>query len=301
MLRKHEYKGLTWINLENPSREEVIRVMEKYNLLPSIAETFLVKTHYSKLESIGGYQFIVLHFPVQSADSEEPQQEIDFVLGRDFLITNHNGPIAGLMEIEKSLDSLPALSDLDIQDKSGILFLKIIERMYHHTGDELEEIAGSLVRIESRIFSGGREERLIKALSLLNRRIIDMRRALRFHEPVLRKIESLAPRTHLVSLTNAKHTKEDYDRIVTEMTNQSDILHDLRKTADLLVKTRGDKVIKIISIVLFVTVPFTITFDVINSEALALDLTTEMTIILLLASAGVGILLLLVFRYIKWL
>lgn len=300
MLRQHEHTGLTWVNLENPSREEAIRVMEKFGILPSVVETFLAETHYSKLESFGSYQFAVLHFPVHARKSGLRQQEIDFVLGKDFLITSHKGPVSALFEVEKTVDVMPGLEEVTIDEKPGILFLYIIERMYHLTSDELEEIAGSLVRIEEGIFSGKREDRLIQALSHLNRRIIDMRRALRFHEPILRKIESLAPRTHLVSLTRTKHTREEYNRIITEMENQSDILMDLRSTADLLSKTRGDTAMRLISIILFVTVPFSITLDIVRAEILPFVVTPEMAVVLLLASAAVGIILLAIFRYIKW-
>lgn len=302
MLREHRYKNLIWVNLEDPTKNEAIRVMEEFNLPPTIAETFLSRVPYSKMDSFGNFQSVVLHFPLQTSKGSSIEQEVDFVVGRDFLITVHHGPSTAIFEAESTFDTMAVLDTIDYEDKAGLLFLYVVERIYHHILDELGEIGTSLVRIEKTIFEGGQEESMIRALSILNRRIIDMRRSLKFHDTILRKIESSAAQTRLVSLSQARHTRDEFEHISKMIETHKEILEDLRHTAELLLSTRSNQVMRLISIIGFVFIPFSIAASILSSNILLpFEITPLTTLVTLASTAGLGIVLLIVFARKKWL
>ncbi len=89
MIFKYKYKNTTWIDLESPTRAEILDTIEEYNLPEIMAEELgtcnlrAKVDYYEKLKLI----YLVLHFPVIAEGDDSVEQEIDFVIGKNLLIT----------------------------------------------------------------------------------------------------------------------------------------------------------------------------------------------------------------------
>ena len=44
MIKKQNYKGVTWIDSENPTKDEARELMENLNLTPEVAQDILLPT-----------------------------------------------------------------------------------------------------------------------------------------------------------------------------------------------------------------------------------------------------------------
>src|SRR5665213_138166 len=87
MLTRYVQRHLTWIDLVSPTPEEVRSLMQEFAIDPLIAEELLLPSYKSKVERREGYVYVILHFPILRGLNKRPEQEIDFILGRNFLIT----------------------------------------------------------------------------------------------------------------------------------------------------------------------------------------------------------------------
>lgn len=81
--------GRTWIDLSNPSAELVGAVARRLGLHPLIAEDISEKNERAKIEVVGDAIHLVTF--VVDPVSEARAEEVDFVLGRGFLLSVH-GP-----------------------------------------------------------------------------------------------------------------------------------------------------------------------------------------------------------------
>src|SRR3989344_5913172 len=87
---RRRYNNLTWIDLENPSRDDIASVMEEFSIDGSIAETVLEPSRKPRIDLFDDYLFLVLHFPaLRHSHSVGTLQEVDFIVGKKFIITVH--------------------------------------------------------------------------------------------------------------------------------------------------------------------------------------------------------------------
>ena len=90
MLHKHTYQNLTWIDLESPSLEEIRSIAKDFNIDPVVSNELLTPTLRPHTERYINHLYLVLHFPSlqkSQTSSIHTEQEVDFIIGRDFLIT----------------------------------------------------------------------------------------------------------------------------------------------------------------------------------------------------------------------
>ena len=93
MLTRYAQHNLVWIDLVSPTPPEVRALMKEFDLDPLIAEELLLPSFKSKVERRNDALYVILHFPALRAgdptggSAQRPEQEIDFIIGKHFLIT----------------------------------------------------------------------------------------------------------------------------------------------------------------------------------------------------------------------
>ncbi len=99
---KKEPGTLLWLDLLNPSDEELVRLGETFQLHPLAIED---ASHEHQRPKVDEYEhFYLVVFYAAQFDAEKQQlaiQEIDMFLGKNYLITVHEQPLAQLDEVEQ--------------------------------------------------------------------------------------------------------------------------------------------------------------------------------------------------------
>lgn len=261
MVSKYTYKKLSWIDLENPTKDEVFNLVEEYDLPRLVAEELLTSTVRSKVDFYNKKDliYLVLHFPIINAKSEdEIEQEIDFVIGKDFIITTHYEMIDPLHKFSKIFDSNDALDRSNIGDHAGYLFLYIIKELYKFSMEQLEDINYTLKEIEKSIFNGHGSKN-VALISSTNRKLLNFKQALRFHGEVLKSFESAGKELFGSVFTyNLSSISSEYNKVRNMLDGHKEILNDLRDTNDSLLSTKTNETIKTLTIMTFIMLPITL-------------------------------------------
>ncbi len=106
MISKYTYKKLTWIDLESPTKDEVYSLMEEYSLPSLVGEELVTQTLRSKVDLYDSLIYMILHFPVVNQKTRKSiEQEVDFVIGKNFIITAHYEMINPLHEFSKMFET----------------------------------------------------------------------------------------------------------------------------------------------------------------------------------------------------
>lgn len=261
MKRVYTYTNLTWIDVENPTREEIFELMSQYNFSPRVADEVLVRTPRPKVDAYEDYIYLVLHFPPTTdrhgKDTQE-EQEIDCIIGKESLITVHYEPIDTVLQFTKEMEVAIMLGKNTLGDHGGFLFYHLISLFYKHADVKLMGIGSSLKSIETRIFEGD-ENRMVKTISKLNRQLIDYRRSLRFHGLTLADLANHAPTVFGDSFTHyLNRLSREYNEVIAVLDNNKQILDDLQNTNTLLLDTKTNYTMKVLTIIAFLTVPVSI-------------------------------------------
>ena len=280
---KHTYKGIDWVNLESPKPEDVRQLVETYDLHPIVAEELLVPTIRPKVDLHKNCIYLVLHFP--QPNSAEPSQEIDFIIGKNFIITAHYNSVDPLHTFSRMFEVNSILDKSDIGRHAGFLFFYMLRDIYRNLALELEELEKDLHYIEERIFSG-QERRMVEKISNANQALLETKQALRFHERVLESLEKVGGAFfnngfdyYLRSISNEYH--KVYDIVL----GQKELLDDLRSTNDALITNRTNDIMRVLTIIAFTVTPINLATQVLamNTEVSFLQNVTDGPFFVILA------------------
>ena len=101
MLSKRVQRNLKWIDLECPTSAELRQVMTEYNIHPLVAQELVGPSIRPKVEVYSDFIYLILHFPVirrKKGRRVVEQQEIDFVIGKNFIITSRYDEVDSLYQ-----------------------------------------------------------------------------------------------------------------------------------------------------------------------------------------------------------
>lgn len=298
-----EYANLRWLDVVQPGPEQVATLRERYDFHPLHLEDVLSHLQRPKIDDNleGGYIFIVLHFPVfDKVDRVSVPSEVDIFVGRDFVITLHDGKLKPLVRLVRAAGDeqmRPALMGRG----SGYLLYRIIETLVNACFPMLYRVDQHLDVIEAGIFQRN-AQKMVEELSFVRRDIIAMRRIIRPNIAVMRSLE-VRERTFL------RVDEEEYFGDLSDglskawdfLEEQKEIIEGLKDTLNNLTSHRINEEMKIFTLISVIFMPMTLIASILGMNvALPYDdhpmAFFGAVIVMLLLGTGMFI----YFRYKNW-
>jgi len=135
----------TWIDLLNPTNDEVARVESALHLkLPSQEELSEIESS-SRLSEKAGVLFLSMPVVANAHDLEEDPSPLGFVLSEEFLVTIRYTRLRSFETVGSKFSGANPRSSIDT-------FSTLVEEMVDVSADLLEEIAGQLDAVSKLIF-----------------------------------------------------------------------------------------------------------------------------------------------------
>lgn len=266
MQSRHEHQGLVWVDLESPTREEIHAVMAEFGIEPLIAEELILPASKPRAELHPNYVYLIMHFPALRHSHKHREQEVDFVIGKNFLVTTHYESIDPIHNFSKVFEVTSALETPTVGDHAGYIFFAMLKRLYKGVEHELEFIRRDLTTIEEHIYSG-EEILMVEAISHVARDLLNLRQIIEPHREVLHTVEnetaaffgeSFAP--YLRTLSN------EYYKVHNHIMRLTESLHELRETNNSLLSTKQNETMKLFTIMAFVTFPLALLVTILGLE-----------------------------------
>ena len=262
MLQKRHYGNITWIDILSPKKEDIKKIIEEYDVHPLAAEQLLTPTLRPKVDIYNHHLYLILHFPlIKHSRIGKHEQEVDFIIGKTFLITAHYQPL-------EVLDTFAKRIDTDKKEKSeagsvkdahsGYLFYEIMQEFFSDITEDLDGIKKSLKEIEAKIFAG-EEHKMVKALSTISKKLLDFRVITRPHREVLESLRDVGKDFFGYSFAyQLDSLVGEHYRIYSFFESSRETLADLRETNDSLLMTKTNDTMRILTILAFVTFPLSL-------------------------------------------
>ena len=247
MINTHKYNGETWIDIDNGTTEEFHSLIDKYGIHPFVAKELTSITPKPRLELHDKYIYCILHFPVfKHTHKEGRSQEIDFVIGRDILITARYDTIDAIHRFGKELEVNEILDKSSDKKKAHdhIIFMRMLRELYNSLFDELEYIEDITEDITNDIFKG-KEKEMVVSISEVTRTLLDFKRTTDLHHKIL---ESLRDHGQRIFGDVFGHEVDtifvDYQRINTTIKSNLEMLRELRDTNNSLLTSKQNETVK---------------------------------------------------------
>ncbi|MDO8620121.1 MAG: CorA family divalent cation transporter [bacterium] len=303
MLTKHTNRGLTWIDLESPTQDEIRTIAKDYNLNPLVVHELSSPTLKPKVDLYQNYIYLILHFPRLRRNKEEHDQEIDFIIGKKFLITVRYNANETLHYVSKMFETSATLDKGTFGPHAGFIFFLLLGKLYESLIQELGAVRTSLRSIEDRIYSG-EEREMVMCLSGVSRDLLYLRRSLSLHRDVLESFEIAGQK--LLGASFAFHLRTlvgDFARVEQLVTGNVEFLSELRETNNALLSTKQHEIMKTFTILAFIALPATTVLSLfqINTVSRPIVGVRFDFWILVLMVGGIAFGLYTWFKYKKWL
>lgn len=259
MITTHKYKGETWIDIDNGTPEEIHELMNTYNIHPFVAKELTSATPKPRIEFHDKYIYCVLHFPASrhTHSQNHKNQEVDFIIGKDVLITARYDIIDSLHRFSKDIEVD------EILDKSGDhphkhshhILMNMIRGLYNGLFEELAYIDDKTENITSKIFKG-KEREMVVEISETTRTLLDFKRVTDLHHEILEALHNRGQEIFGDGFANEMGAIIlDYLKINTTIKSNLDVLHELRDTNNSLLTTKQNETVKQLTILGAILLP----------------------------------------------
>ncbi|MGQ9909949.1 MAG: magnesium transporter CorA family protein [Candidatus Flexifilum sp.] len=294
---------ITWIDIADPTLHDVGIIRRLYPFLhPLNLEDVLSKIERPKIDEHEEYIFIVAHFPLfDHAQRLSRPSEINFFIGRDFLITIHDDRLKILRrtfeECQGNRDQCHRL----LGKSSGHAFYVLLDKLVDSIFPMLEKVEGNIRRVEEEIFDAEGVD-MIRNIALVRRDTIALRRIIRHLVSIISQIDRM--RTSLIH----EDLEEYFGDIVDHIQRARDIIDEdveiisgLSETADTLLSHKINAVIRILTVFSVIMLPLTFVTSMFGMNVLLPlqdhpDAFLFITVVMLLISGA----MIAYFRYRHW-
>lgn len=247
--------AFVWVDLASPSIPESLVLSDSFAFHPLSVEDAMSAVQYPRIEPYDGYLYVVLHgIDFREAEHGFATHDVDFFLGRNFLVTVHDGYSRSIANLR---DHCPRNHNL-MGEGPVALFHRIVDAMVDHYRPEVEKLEEALDGIEEQVFQHDTPD-LIREILEKKRDVSSLRRVVTPQRDVIGR---LARREFVdISSEMALRFRDVYDHLV--RLNDEAFLFQDRITGILdahlsSVSNRLNQVMKLLTVLTTVFMPLTL-------------------------------------------
>ncbi|XAZ82036.1 CorA family divalent cation transporter (plasmid) [Fibrella sp. ES10-3-2-2] len=198
--------AFTWLDLTDPSTEELNQVARQYGLYYTVIKDSLEPDHLPKFEAIGPVNFIItrIYNPDKDTDADTIQElsnKIAIFYSTDFIITVHKMVQPVLDQVkERFVDPGHCQTTAD-------LTVRIVRLVLNSYIDPGLALAKELDDYESALFLGNPTKQVLQQLYYLKRKASSAKRILTLTEDILHRLQRTEGESPVLQDTQDLHLK----------------------------------------------------------------------------------------------
>ena len=166
-------RATLWVDLAAPTEQERRVLSDVFTFHPLAVEDATSALQFPKIEPYQGYLYLVLHgIDATPKQTQFASRDIDFFLGRNYLVTVHDGQSRSIAEMR----DVCSRHEHILADGPVALLHRIVDAIVDNYRPLIEQIEDRIGTLEEEAFTG--RERLAPQVMKLKREVSAMRRVL---------------------------------------------------------------------------------------------------------------------------
>jgi len=252
--------GLTWIDIQSPTRDMIAKLGEKYSFHELNVEDCLSKIQIPKVDKYKDHIFIILHFPTTDKKTKKTTlrfSQLSIFAGANFLVTVHQGDLKPLEEMFSLCEQNDKLRETYMGKSSGYLLHSIIDVLVDDLLHMLMKVVGNLEDIEDAVFDD--KVAVVKEISLLRREITTLRRVVFPLKRIVLEVTKDIQKFSDEDLTQYFNDVGDHIDKVLEVLEGSRETIEIYKDTDFMLSTeKTNEILAVLTILFTLSIPVTI-------------------------------------------
>ena len=162
-----------WVDLSAPTEEELRILSDVFAFHPLAVDDAKSALQYPKVEPYPGYLYLVLHgIDLKKGKSQFATRDVDFFLGRNYLVTVHGGESRSVSRVHEICDR----HDYVLSEGPVALLHRIVDAMVDNYRPAIQELESRLDKLEDLAFTG--HEQIVRQIIKLKRELGTLRRVI---------------------------------------------------------------------------------------------------------------------------
>lgn len=234
MISKYSYKGISWIDLENPTHGEISHISEEYSISPSFSKELSKDDNELGITGKDDIIQAVFNFPkIKHHKNNLTDQKIVFLIGRNFLVTSHHQSIDTLVQFSKNLEIKLSLEQPLPTSNASLVYFSIIKTLVNAEIDNQKELEIQIENINKNHHK--RSKKMITQIMNLKKLLIDLKYNTALQKHMLSYFDSYAD--SFFQIDTSKHTKEvsiEYAKLESVIDMQSSTMDNISNTLNIV-------------------------------------------------------------------
>jgi magnesium transporter len=258
-IRRIEYKGMTWLDIPQPTVLDIDYLRQNFPFHPLDIEDLLGNLQRPKLDEYGDYLFLVLHMPVFDKErAVTAASEVNLFVGPDYLVSLHKGELWPLNKLFDSVQASERLLAENLSNGPGYLLYRLIDKLVDNCFPIVYKIERNVAEVEAKIFES-KTRQTVFDLSVIRRDIIAFRRIIKPQIPVISRLEYLKSRILSDELDVYFSDISDHlGKIWDSLEDLKTITESLNDTHTSLTSYQTSEVMKVLTLISVIMLPLTL-------------------------------------------
>ncbi len=258
MVERFKQGKIVWVNMKRPTADEIKRITKDLDIpafLVSDLSTTVPKNSVTKFDDLIK---ITLDFPVVKRLNIDRQYEMKFIIAKNFLLTVHYEEMEGIDRFKRQFEIATTLRKGQKHITGAHLFISLVNNLYESASANLDYVESRLSNIEVEIFKDN-EKQMVFEISDISKKIIAFRHIIRAHEDIFREARPMFELIYKnIFAGELQSIQGHYFILQRRVVTQYETLTALRETNIAMLSTKQNEVMKILTIMAFVTFPLTL-------------------------------------------
>ncbi len=257
-IKKADFKDLhkiknenLWIDISNLTREETQIIAKTFKLHPTTEEDLFKANVRIKIEEFENY-LLCIYYGIKNTKTLE-MYELDFVIGKNFIISNHKKPIESFDSLKKDKERLETL----FKKSPDFIFHDLLDREIDNYFPILESVDNQIEDIEENISKNVKQKVLSEILKLKRVIIFVKRRVFEQRE----KVSFLAKRDYkFITHDAVPYFRDIYDntiRVTDSIDNSRELVGNAYEVYMSTISNNMNEVMKVLSVIATLVLPLT--------------------------------------------
>ncbi len=195
-----------WVDFNEPTEQELQWLEADFGILHLTLEDLSRQGQRAKLEEFDSYNYLVA-FDMHFADAEITTSEVDFLIGRAFLITSHRGVLASAEEGDRLQPRLPRIMARGMDYLLYVLLDTLVDRYF----PALEAFDEAIDGLEDAIIADPTPE-VLTTIFAMKRNVVQIRKVI---NPQLETFSRLTSQSDgIIQADNLIYYRDVHDHLI---------------------------------------------------------------------------------------
>jgi magnesium transporter len=274
MRSEQSSKDISWVDLQEPSNEELAAFVREVDLSPTDAE-FIVRDHQRPEITVRPHYILLLvHVPVYDKKIRVTSGAALYCLiTAQKIYSLHYQPVVALQKIIKDFSDHPAKQEEYFGDSALSLALYIVSMLNEASFRKIGRLTKHIQIAEDAIFHGN-ERKMVEEIAVLTRDVLDFRTIIRPQVTLFQSAPSGLPTDDDIP-TQWQRVASQYTQLWEILGSLLESTKELRDTNDSLLQYKENELLRMLTIYSIIAIPvwiFVSPYNPRGAQATAIDI-----------------------------